>query len=148
MRAVVQRVSRAGVSVNGTALGEIGRGLCVLAGISPDDTEEDLRWMAEKITNLRIFSDEDGKMNRSLVEIGGSILAISQFTLFADCRKGRRPSFVGAAPYDLGYNMFLSFLDILHKAGVSLKTGEYGADMKVDIVNDGPVTIIIDTKER
>lgn len=148
MRIVAQRVSSAAVSVDNIAVGRIGAGLCLLVGVAPDDGDSDVRWMAEKIVNLRIFADEQGRMNRSLLETGGAVLAISQFTLYADCRKGRRPSFVGAASHERGEDLYRRFVTALRETGVSVETGEFGADMRVEIVNEGPVTIIIDTKER
>lgn len=148
MKIVAQRVSSARVSVDNQIIGSIGAGLCLLIGVAPDDTGEDAKWLAEKTVNLRIFSDENGKMNRSLSDIGGEVLAISQFTLYADCRKGRRPSFTGAAPPELGDELYRCFVGELEKMGFNVQTGEFGAEMKVEIANEGPVTIIIDTKER
>ena len=148
MRIVAQRVSSARVGVDNRIIGEIDAGLCLLIGIAPDDTDSDVRWMAEKIVNLRIFADEQGKMNRSLLDMGGAILAISQFTLYADCRKGRRPSFIKAASPELGDELYCRFVDVLRGMNIRVETGEFGADMKVEIINEGPVTIVIDTRER
>lgn len=148
MKIVAQRVSSARVSVDNQIIGSIGAGFCLLIGVAPDDTEADAQWLAEKTANLRVFADEGGKMNRSLSDIGGEILAISQFTLYADCRKGRRPSFTGAAPPELGDKLYRYFVDELKKMNFKVETGEFGAEMKVEISNEGPVTIIIDTKER
>lgn len=147
MRTVLQRVSSAKVSVDGSTVGEIERGLCILVGIGPDDTREVVSKMADKILGLRIFSDDAGKMNRSIVEVGGAVLAVSQFTLFADCRKGRRPSFVGAAPPDLGRELYEYFAEHIKSSGISVATGIFGADMMVEIHNDGPVTILLDSSE-
>lgn len=147
MRTVLQRVSSAKVSVDGSTVGEIESGLCILVGIGPDDTREVVSKMADKILGLRIFSDDAGKMNRSIVDVGGAVLAVSQFTLFADCRKGRRPSFVGAAPPDLGRELYEYFAEHIKSAGVSVATGIFGADMMVEIHNDGPVTILLDSSE-
>lgn len=148
MKIVAQRVSSARVGVDNKIIGEIGEGLCLLIGVAPDDSDSDVRWMAEKIANLRIFADEQGKMNRSLLDMGGSILAISQFTLYADCRKGRRPSFIGAASPELGDELYRRFVEVLREMDIRVETGEFGAEMRVEIVNEGPVTIVIDTKER
>lgn len=148
MRIVAQRVSSARVSVDNKTIGEVGAGLCLLIGVAPDDMVADVRWMTEKIANLRIFGDDEGKMNRSLLDVGGEVLAISQFTLYADCRKGRRPSFTGAASPGVGDELYRAFVEELRKMNVKVETGEFGAEMKVEIVNEGPVTIMIDTKER
>ncbi len=148
MRIVAQRVSSARVSVDHKVIGEIGAGLCLLVGVAPDDTDADVDWMAEKIANLRIFGDEEGKMNRSLLDMRGEALAISQFTLYADCRKGRRPSFTGAASPALGDALYRAFVEALGRMNIKVETGEFGAEMKVEIVNEGPVTIIVDTREK
>lgn len=145
MKIVAQRVSRASVTVDGRITGEIGEGLCVLVGVASGDTKADAERLADKIVNLRIFNDENGKMNISLADIGGELLVISQFTLYADCRKGRRPSFTGAASPDIGNELYEHFTRYLASMGLSLKTGIFGADMKVEIINNGPVTIIIDS---
>jgi D-tyrosyl-tRNA(Tyr) deacylase len=144
MKIVLQRATSASVRVDGSVVGEIGPGLLLLVGISGAETDADMKWMAEKCVNLRIFPDEEGKMNRSLLEAGGDILAVSQFTLYGDCRKGRRPSFVDAAPSDEAEKLFQAFLDILRGTGVNVETGIFGAMMEVHLVNDGPVTLILD----
>ena len=147
MRAVVQRVSSASVTTGGERLGAIGRGLVVLLGVATGDGEADAAYMAEKIANLRIFEDEAGKMNRSLIETGGAVLAISQFTLFGDCRKGRRPSFVEAAPPDVGRALYDRFCEAVRSHGVRVETGRFQAMMDVALVNDGPVTILVDSRK-
>ncbi|MEA3507317.1 MAG: D-aminoacyl-tRNA deacylase [Synergistota bacterium] len=148
MRAVVQRVSRASVSVDGTVAGEIGPGLCVLVGVTHDDGVDEAAWMAEKITSLRIFEDEEGKMNLSLRDTGGALLAVSQFTLYGDCRKGRRPSFVRAAAPEPAKELYEVFVEKIRGLGVETATGVFQAFMKVDLCNDGPVTLIVDTGEK
>jgi D-tyrosyl-tRNA(Tyr) deacylase len=148
MRAVIQRAGRAGVSVDGRSLGEIGRGLAVLLGVAEGDGEDEARWMAAKLCELRIFEDEEGKMNLSLEDVGGEMLVVSQFTLLADCRKGRRPSFVGAAPPDEGERFYERVVSLVRERGVRVATGSFGAHMLVSIENDGPVTIVLDTRER
>ena len=145
MKIVAQRVSRASVTVDGIITGEIGEGLCILVGVAGGDTKADAERLADKIVNLRIFNDENGKMNISLADIGGELLVISQFTLCADCRKGRRPSFTGAASPDIGSEIYEHFAKYLANMGLNVKTGIFGADMKVEIINNGPVTIIIDS---
>ena len=147
MRIVIQRVSSSRVSVGGKTVGEIGQGLCLLVGVAQGDDERTAARAASKIANLRIFEDSEGKMNRSLLDIGGEVLAISQFTLYADCRKGRRPSFIGAAEPSLANALYESLATDLREMGVLVKTGMFGAEMKVDIVNEGPVTIILDTAD-
>ena len=147
MKIVAQRVSRASVAIEGRVAGAIGAGLCILVGIAPADTDREVAWMAEKIANLRIFGDDAGKMNRSLAEIGGSVLAVSQFTLYADCRKGRRPSFTGAAGPELGETLYERFVEKLRDMGIVVETGVFGAEMTVEIVNEGPVTMILDSEE-
>jgi D-tyrosyl-tRNA(Tyr) deacylase len=144
MRVVVQRVSRASVTMEGKVSGSIDRGLLLLVAIKGDETEQDLAWMANRCVGLRIFPDDEGKMNRSLDEVGGGILAISQFTLYGDCRKGRRPSFIGAGDPAVSEKLFDRFLDLLSDTGVPVATGRFGAMMQVELVNDGPVTLIID----
>jgi D-tyrosyl-tRNA(Tyr) deacylase len=146
MRAIVQRVSRANVSVEGKVVGEIGIGLTVLLGVHVSDNEGDARWMAEKIANLRIFRDEQGLMNRSLVEVGGRVLLVSQFTLYGDARKGRRPSFIEAAKEPLASELYLKTGAEMERLGLHVAYGEFGADMNVELVNQGPVTIILDSK--
>jgi len=144
MRVVVQRVSRASVAIGGEVTGEIGLGLLLLAAIKGDESEQDLAWMANRCVGLRIFPDHEGRMNRSLNEVGGGILAISQFTLYGDCRKGRRPSFIGAGDPEVSEKLFERFLQMLRETGVAVGTGRFGAMMQVELVNDGPVTLIID----
>ena len=143
---MLQRVRRASVDVAGQRVGAIDRGLLVLLGVAPADGEEQVRWMCDKIVGLRIFADDEGKMNRSVLEVGGGVLAVSQFTLFGDARKGRRPSFVGAAPPDVAEPLYRRFCEALQQAGVgSVGRGVFGAHMDVELVNDGPVTLILDT---
>lgn len=146
MRAVVQRVSRARVVVDQEVVGQIGCGLVVLLGVARSDSAEHARWLADKITGLRIFADEEGKMNRSLADVGGGALIISQFTLYGDCRKGRRPSFVDAAPPDIAKPLCEEFLVAVRALGVPTATGRFGARMQVELVNDGPVTLIVESK--
>ncbi len=146
MRIVVQRVSEASVKVEGKSAGEIGGGLLVLVGIEDSDEEKDAEWLASRILNLRIFSDEDGKMNRSVLDVNGEILCISQFTLLADYRKGNRPSFIRAARPDKAVPLFEFFKSELSKSSVKVESGIFGADMKVSLLNDGPVTIVMDSK--
>lgn len=148
MKIVLQRVSEASVSVGGTVIGSIQKGFMLLVGISEGDKAEDADWLAQKIANLRVFSDEDGKMNLSIHQINGEILSISQFTLLADYKKGNRPSFIKAAKPDVALSLFQYFNDVLRQAGISVATGQFGADMKVTLSNDGPVTIIMDSDDR
>lgn len=147
MRAVLQRVRRANVSVEGETVGAIERGLLVLLGIAPADTIDDVRRLAEKTARLRIFNDEAGKMNCSVVDVGGAVLVVSQFTLYGDCRKGRRPSFIDAAPPNVAVPLYEAFVHALRSLGLPVRTGRFGAMMQVELVNDGPVTLILDTKE-
>ncbi len=147
MRACVQRVSRASVKVDNTITGEIARGLVVLLGVARDDSEADVQFMADKVTQLRIFEDDQGKMNRSLAEIGGQMLVVSQFTLLGDVRKGRRPSFIRAAEPELGNRLYEQFVERVCALGVKVATGRFQAQMAVELVNDGPVTILIDSKK-
>ncbi|MCS7172152.1 MAG: D-aminoacyl-tRNA deacylase [Armatimonadetes bacterium] len=147
MRAVVQRVLRGAVQVREERIAEIGRGLVVLVGVHVQDTEEDARRLARKVAQLRIFPDEAGKLNRSVLEVGGSVLSISQFTLYGDVRKGNRPSFVLAAPPDVARRLYDAFNEALRALGVPVRTGMFGAVMQVEIFNDGPVTILVDTAE-
>ncbi len=144
MRAVVQRVRRARVVVADETVGEIGPGLLVLLGVTHGDTREQARWLADKLVGLRIFGDDAGKMNRDLVEVGGAMLIVSQFTLYGDCRKGRRPSFVDAAPPDVAVPLYEAFIEEVKALGVPTATGRFGADMQVELVNDGPVTLVVD----
>jgi D-tyrosyl-tRNA(Tyr) deacylase len=145
MRAVLQRVRRASVTVAGETIGEIGTGLLVLLGVHRTDAAEQARWLAEKVAGLRVFEDADGKMNVSVQDAGGRVLVVSQFTLYGDCRKGRRPSFIEAAAPELAEPLYERFADELRALGVPVATGRFGADMQVELVNDGPVTVIIDT---
>ena len=145
MRAVVQRVSRAQVLVTGEVRGEIGRGLCVLVGIADDDGEEDAVRLAGRVARLRIFENEAGRVDRSLVEVGGEALVVSQFTLIADTAKGNRPSFGHAAPPERAEPLYGRFCDALRELGVPVATGAFGARMALEIVNDGPVTIVLET---
>ena len=144
MRIVLQRVGRAAVDVGGERIAEIGGGLLLLVGIAPGDGKVDFARLARKIVSLRIFEDESGKMNLSLCDIGGKILAVSQFTLYADTSKGRRPSFIGAAPPEVALPLFDRFVEALRAEGVGVETGRFGAKMAVELVNDGPVTITIE----
>ncbi|HTP52265.1 MAG TPA: D-aminoacyl-tRNA deacylase [Anaeromyxobacteraceae bacterium] len=146
MRAVVQRVSRAAVRVDGRVTGEVGAGLAVLLGVAAEDGEGDARWMAEKVAQLRIFEDAAGKMNRSIAEVGGGVLVVSQFTLLADTRKGNRPSFVGAAPPESAIPLYEGVCLALRRRGLAVGTGVFGAHMEVELVNDGPVTILLDSR--
>jgi len=144
MRAVLQRVSRAKVTIAGEVAGEIGPGLLVLLGVTHDDTAEQAKWLAEKIVGLRIFNDADGKMNRDVTEIGGSVLVVSQFTLYGDCKKGRRPSFIDAAPPDEARRLYAVACQSLRSRGIDVQEGIFAAEMQVALVNDGPVTIWLD----
>ncbi len=145
MRAVVQRVSQARVTVDGEVVGEIGLGLAVLVGVTHGDGEKEARWLARKIAGLRIFEDEAGKMNRSVREVGGAVLVVSQFTLYGDARKGRRPSFVHAAPPEQAEPLIDALVRFLQEEGVPVATGRFRAMMQVCLCNEGPVTIILDT---
>src|SRR2546426_2685523 len=146
MRAVIQRVSRAGVRVANGEIGAIGQGLLVLLGVAQGDTAEDAEYLAQRIVGLRVFEDETGKMSRSLADVSGSILAVSQFTLLADCHKGRRPSFTDAASPDLAQPLFDRFVAAVHSQGIPIQTGRFGAHMEVELLNDGPVTLGLDSK--
>lgn len=146
MRAVVQRVTRAEVRVDGNAVGAIGPGLCVLLGVGVDDTEDDARAIAEKVAGLRIFRDENGLMNRDVAQAGGAVLLISQFTLHGDVRKGRRPSFITAAGEELARPLYETTGRLIERQGLTVAYGKFGATMDVELVNDGPVTILIDSK--
>lgn len=147
MRVVLQRVTSAQVSVEGNVIGKINQGYLALVGIRDDDTKEIVAKLAKKSAELRVFSDDEGKMNRSLADVQGSILSVSQFTLYADCRKGRRPSFVRAAKGECANALYEYYNDQLRSYGIQVETGEFGADMQVSLVNDGPVTIILDSDE-
>lgn len=144
MRVVLQRVARARVTVDGRVVGEIGRGLLLLAGFTDGDTEETLRWMADKVVGLRVFTDAEGKMNLSVEEVGGAVLVVSQFTLYGDARKGRRPSFVEAARPEVAVPLYERFVELLRATGRPVETGEFGAMMQVELVNDGPVTLVLE----
>jgi len=146
MRIVVQRSKNASVTVNEKVIGEIEKGLVLLVGVTHDDTINDANYLADKIVNLRIFEDENGKMNLSLLDVGGSILSISQFTLYGDCRKGRRPNFMAAAKPEQALNLYQYFNQVLSEKNVKVETGEFGAEMDVALINDGPVTLILDSK--
>lgn len=144
MRVLLQRVARASVSVDEKVVGRINRGFCLLVGITHDDTQDEAQWLANKICGLRLFEDQDGKLNRSLAEVGGAILAVSQFTLYGDTRKGRRPSFTDAARPEHAEPLFDYFVDQLRERNFHVETGVFGAAMQVTIVNDGPVTLMIE----
>lgn len=144
MRVVLQRVSRARVTVEGRTIGQVGVGYVVLAGFAPGDTDEQLGWMAGKIHGLRLFPDDEGKMNRSLDDVGGALLVVSQFTLYGDARKGRRPSFIEAAPPEAAQPLYERFVQLLRERGLEVATGEFGAMMAVELVNDGPVTLVLE----
>ena len=149
MRAVIQRVSSASVTIDGQVKSSIGKGLLVLLGVGYEDGQEDIDWLVKKISGLRIFDDEDGVMNRSVVDVGGEALVVSQFTLMASTKKGNRPSYIHAAGHEIAVPLYESFCAALSEAvGKPVGTGEFGADMKVALVNDGPVTICIDTKNK
>jgi D-tyrosyl-tRNA(Tyr) deacylase len=143
VRAVVQRVKEAQVTVDGRVVGRVSHGLLVFLGVGEGDTERDGQYLAEKIANLRVFPDDQGKMNRSVSDIGGEVLAVSQFTLYGDCRRGRRPSFSAAARPDLANELYLRFVEVLKGQGLQVETGVFQADMEVGLVNDGPVTLIV-----
>lgn len=145
MRAVVQRVKKSSVSVDGEIKGKINQGLMVLVGISKEDKEDDLKYIKDKIVNLRIFSDEDDKMNLSLLDIKGELLIVSQFTLYGDCRKGRRPNFMQSLGGEEAKVLYDKFIDMMKQEDIKIECGVFGADMEVNIVNDGPVTLILDS---
>ena len=148
MKIVVQRVSQASVKVSGKIVGEISQGLLLLAGIEENDEKEDAEWLSKKILDLRIFSDEEGKMNRSVKDINGEILCVSQFTLIADYKKGNRPSFIKAAKPEKAVPLFEYFKGLIKSSGLKTENGIFGADMKVSLLNDGPVTIVMDSKTK
>ncbi|MCJ0600887.1 D-aminoacyl-tRNA deacylase [Enterococcus cecorum] len=148
MRAVIQRVSQAKVVVDDNTVGQIGKGFMILLGVHEQDTQTDVDYLVGKISKLRVFEDEQQKMNRSIIDVGGEILSISQFTLFADTKKGNRPSFVQAAKPDTAIPLYEAFNEGLRQAGIPVETGIFGADMKCHLVNDGPVTIIIDSQNK
>ena len=147
MRAVLTRVKSASVAIDGEVVGKIGQGFLILLGVGPEDTEKECRYLAEKALGLRIFEDENEKMNLGLEDVGGQVLVVSQFTLYGNCRKGRRPSFAGAANPELGNRLYEQFLADCESLGYPPQHGRFGADMQVSSVNDGPVTLILDTKE-
>ena len=149
MRAVIQRVTRASVTIEGCVKGQIGLGLLVLLGVCDEDTMEDVEWLVKKIANLRVFGDENDVMNRSVIDVGGEALVVSQFTLFASYKKGNRPSWFRAGSHEHSIPLYEAFCQQLTEAiGRAVKTGEFGADMKVELLNDGPVTICMDTKNK
>ena len=147
MRSVIQRVSYASVKVDGEIIGKIEKGLLILLGVCDEDTEKDLVYMVDKITGLRIFEDEEEKMNLSVEDIDGELLVVSQFTLFGDCRKGKRPSFSSAGKPDYANEMYEKFIKLLKEKNLKVESGRFGADMKVELLNDGPVTLLIDSKK-
>ncbi len=144
MRVVLQRVASAAVSIDDQTVGSIGRGYCLLVGFTHDDTTDKCDWMADKVVGLRLFPDEEGKMNRSIAEAGGAVLVVSQFTLYGDSRKGRRPSFVAAAQPEKAVPLYQAFVDALAARGLEVATGRFGAMMQVSLVNDGPVTLTLE----
>ena len=149
MRAVIQRVSEASVTVEGAIIGQIQRGLMVLVGIVNEDDTSDIEWLSNKIIHMRIFEDDNGVMNKSLIEVGGAILLVSQFTLYASTKKGNRPSYIAAAKPEISIPLYEAMIQQLEKdLGTSIQTGKFGADMKVALINDGPVTICIDSKNK
>lgn len=148
MRVILQRVTTARVFVAGEVIGEINRGWLALVGVAPEDTPQDASWLADKIVGLRAFTDDQGKMNLSVQDVGGGILAVSNFTLYADCQKGRRPSFIGAARPELAEPLYEKFCDGLRARGIPVATGRFGADMRIDLSNDGPVTLILESPPR
>ena len=148
MRVVIQRVSEASVTIDSQVNAKIKQGLMILVGISTEDNQEDIDWLTQKIINLRVFNDENGKMNLSLLDVKGEILLISQFTLFASTKKGNRPSFIQSAKPEIAVPLYEQFIISLKDTGISIQTGTFGADMKVSLTNDGPVTISIDSKNK
>ena len=149
MRTVIQRVKHASVTIDGTVKGKIGHGLLILLGVQSDDTQEDIDWLVGKISKLRIFDDENGVMNRSVMDVDGDCLVVSQFTLMASYKKGNRPSWLKAAPHNISIPLYETFCKALEaETGKHIETGEFGADMKVELLNDGPVTICMDTKNK
>lgn len=147
MRALIQRVKRASVTINSEVTGKINNGLLIFLGVGEDDTEKQVQYLVEKCTGLRIFTDEQDKMNLSVKDINGEILVVSQFTLFGDCKKGKRPSFVRAARPETAIPLYESFIAHCKNTGLNVQTGEFGADMQIELINDGPVTIWLDTEE-
>ena len=149
MKAVIQRVAHAGVTIEGALKASVGKGLLVLLGVGYEDAADDIRWLVRKISGLRIFDDEKGVMNRSVVDVDGEVIVVSQFTLMADCRRGNRPSYINAANHEIAVPLYLEFCRELSEAiGKKVQTGEFGADMKVELLNDGPVTICLDSKDK
>ena len=149
MKAVIQRVAHAGVTIEGALKASVGKGLLVLLGVGYEDGADDIRWLVRKISGLRIFDDEKGVMNRSVVDVDGEVIVVSQFTLMADCRRGNRPSYINAANHEIAIPLYLEFCRELSEAiGKKVQTGEFVADMKVELLNDGPVTICLDSKEK
>ncbi|MDD5914874.1 MAG: D-aminoacyl-tRNA deacylase [Bacteroidales bacterium] len=149
MKAVIQRVAHAGVTIEGALKASVGKGLLVLLGVGYEDAADDIRWLVRKISGLRIFDDEKGVMNRSVVDVDGEVIVVSQFTLMADCRRGNRPSYINAANHEIAIPLYLEFCRELSEAiGKKVQTGEFGADMKVELLNDGPVTICLDSKDK
>ena len=148
MRVIIQRVSEASVSIDSQVKAKIGYGLMILVGISTEDNQEDIDWLTQKIINLRVFNDENGKMNLSLLDVKGEVLIVSQFTLFASTKKGNRPSFIQSAKPEIAIPLYEQLIESLKATGIEIKTGTFGADMKVSLTNDGPVTIIIDSKNK
>ena len=149
MKAVIQRVAHAGVTIEGALKASVGKGLLVLLGVGYEDGADDIRWLVRKISGLRIFDDEKGVMNRSVVDVDGEVIVVSQFTLMADCRRGNRPSYINAANHEIAIPLDLEFCRELSEAiGKKVQTGEFGADMKVELLNDGPVTICLDSKDK
>lgn len=144
MRVVLQRVGKARVTVDERVTGEIGRGLLLLVGFTASDDERSLAWMSDKVLNLRVFADQEGRMNRSVMEVSGEVMVVSQFTLYGDVRKGRRPSFIDAAPPEVAIPLYDRFIELLRASGVPVATGEFGAMMDVALLNDGPVTLILE----
>ena len=149
MKAVIQRVAHAGVTIEGALKASVGKGLLVLLGVGYEDGADDIRWLVRKISGLRIFDDEKGVMNRSVVDVDGEVIVVSQFTLMADCRRGNRPSYINAANHEIAIPLYLEFCRELSEAiGKKVQTGEFGADMKAELLNDGPVTICLDSKDE
>ncbi len=148
LRLVIQRVSEASVKINQETVGAIGKGFMILVGVGLEDTEADVEYLVRKVSKMRIFEDEEGKINRSIDQVKGSILSISQFTLYADTKKGNRPSFTSSAKPDLAVPLYEKFNTSLEAEGIRVETGQFGEDMKVSLINDGPVTIIIDSKDK
>jgi D-aminoacyl-tRNA deacylase len=147
MRAVLQRVVQSSVEVEGSCVGQIGRGWLVLLGVERGDTEADAAWIADKVLNLRAFEDDQGKMNRSVIDVGGGVLIVSQFTLLGDCRGGRRPSFTAAAEPELAERLYLYSAELMAESGVAVARGVFRAMMKVELINDGPVTLLLDSRK-